>query len=332
VPWRSCGGGADAVPDSSPSSIACVVLTWNQCEKTLRCLESLHAMDGPACRIAVWDNGSHDGTEEAVRARFPSVLFHHHSTNLGVASGRNAGAELALRAWSPSHLLFLDNDIVVEPGFAAALLAPFRERPRLGQTQAKLRFLDAPERLNDGGGCRIRFWRGQTIPVGFDEIDRGQYDEARPCIACGGAMMVRADVFRELGGFDARFDPVGPEDLDFSLRLQSHGYEALYVPAAVGYHGVSHSFGGGAYTEAYARHKARNWFVFLMRHASLHQKLGFFLLGLPFLAARALVREARRGNVRAMRGLVTGLMEFLGRRSAQKEPGREPEERRAGEG
>jgi GT2 family glycosyltransferase len=55
-------------------------------------------------------------------------------------------------------------------------------------------------RLNDGGGARINYLLWRTTPVGYGELDRGQYDRVRECVSCGGAMMVRRDVFEELGG------------------------------------------------------------------------------------------------------------------------------------
>jgi GT2 family glycosyltransferase len=294
----------------SPATVVVIILTYNQREKTLRCLASLAAAEANPAQAVVWDNGSQDGTADAIRQHFPHVLVHQHPTNLGVASGRNAGAALAIRTFKPDYLLFLDNDILVEPGFVSSLIAPLNENRQVGQTQAKLRFLNDRLRLNDGGGCRINFILGQTRPVGFNELDRGQRDEPRTCIACGGAMAVRSEVFQALHGFDARFDPFGPEDLDFSLRLAKAGYAALYIPQAVGYHEVSHTFGEG-YTEAYARHKARHWFVFMRRHATPAQKLGFLLLGAPYMATRILFREARRGNLGAFRGLLRGLADFV---------------------
>lgn len=286
---------------------ACVVLTWNQRETTLRLLESLAAASPEPPPVLLFDQGSTDGTLEAVHARHPEILTHRSPENLGVASGRNAGAALAIERLDPSILIFLDNDLVLTPGFFEALLAPFAEDEAIGQTQAKLRFLDDRERINDGGGCRIRWWKGETMPIGFGELDRGQRDAPRPCVSCGGAMAVRTRLFRELGGFDPVFDPVGPEDLDFSLRLQALGFRALYQPKATAYHAVSHSFGGGAYTEAYAEHKARNWLVFLGRHASAGQKLAFFAVGAPYLASRAALRELRSGNPGAIRGWLRGL-------------------------
>jgi GT2 family glycosyltransferase len=285
-------------------------LTLNQRDRTLRCLESLLGSGEPLFHVLVWDNGSQDDTISAIQDRFPNVLAHHHPDNLGVASGRNAAAKLAVKRFSPSHLLFLDNDMLVEPGFVAALERPFAEDNRVGQAQAKLRFMDDRERLNDGGGARINFVLWQVTPVGYGELDRGQHDTIQECVSCGGAMMVRADVFRQLGGFDATFDPFGPEDLDFSLRLRRAGYRALYVPQAAAYHAVSHTF-GKEYGESYARHKARHWFVFMRRHASLPQKLGFYLMGVPFLALRTLIREGKRGNLQALRGLARGIFDSI---------------------
>lgn len=292
----------------SAERVAVIILTYNQREVTLRCLASLRQAGDPSFHVLVWDNGSSDGTAGAVRQAYPEVLVHEHPDNLGVGSGRNAAAALARQHFAPTHLLFLDNDIVVAPGFVRELLAPFRDDPMLGQVQSKLRLLNEPTRLNDGGGCRIEWWWGRTAPVGFGEVDEGQHDYPVPCVACGGAMMVLADRFYELGGFDSIFDPFGPEDLDFSLRLQAAGYKALYVPAAMGYHEVSHTFGKG-YTQEYARTKSRHWLRLMRRHASVTDWAGFLLLGVPTALLRMTVREARRGNLRALLGTVRGVFD-----------------------
>lgn len=289
--------------------IATIILTMNQKDKTLQCLEALFNSTAAALHVLVWDNGSQDGTAVAIHHAFPNALVHEHPTNLGVASGRNAAAALACERFNPTHFLFLDNDILVEPGFIEALHQPFTQDTRVGQTQAKLRFMHDRERLNDGGGNTINFTLGQFMPVGFNEIDRGQHDTIKPCISCGGAMMVRRDVFEQLGGFDTVFDPFGPEDADFSLRLQKAGYSALYIPQAVAYHEVSHTFGKG-YSEEYARHKSRHWFKFMRRHASPWQQISFFLIGAPYLAVRVVAREGRKGNFGAVRGLCRGLVDL----------------------
>ena len=289
------------------SNIVVIILTYNQRQKTLKCLSTLFDEKDILFKVLIWDNNSRDNTLASVRETFPDVFTHYSESNLGVARGRNAAGTMAIRDLGATHLLFLDNDIEVEADFVKALYEPFETDPRLGQTQSKLRFLHDRSLINDGGGARISFVFWSVKPVGFGEPDRGQFDAPHPCISCGGAMMVRSDLFQKLNGFDPLFGPFGPEDLDFSLRLQKAGYKAMYIPKAVGYHQVSHTYGEG-YSEEYARHKSRHWLLFMHRHANRWQKLAFYIFGAPLLAIKVFVREARRGNLRAIRGLVEGIL------------------------
>ena len=295
--------------DMLPARLVVIILTYNQQNKTLECLSSLLGGQDIPFNVLVWDNGSRDNTLVRVKEIFPDVLTYDSESNLGVAGGRNASAKMAIQELGATHILFLDNDILVEPGFVGALYEPFERESQLGQTQAKLRFMHNHNLINDGGGAQISFVFWRVKPVGFGEVDHGQYDAPHPCISCGGAMMVRSDVFQQLNGFDPLFGPFGPEDLDFSLRLQKAGYKAMYIPKAVGYHQVSHTYGEG-YSEEYARHKSRHWLLFMRRHASSWQQVAFYLFGAPILAVKVFIRESRRGNLRAIRGLVEGILQF----------------------
>jgi GT2 family glycosyltransferase len=57
--------------DMRGASIVVIMLTVNQCEKTLRALASFHASTHPPFKLLLWDNGSEDGTAEAVQQAFP---------------------------------------------------------------------------------------------------------------------------------------------------------------------------------------------------------------------------------------------------------------------
>ena len=165
-------------------TITVIVLTFNQRQMTLECLATLAAQVGPPFAVLLWDNGSTDGTLAAVSSAFPAVHVHRSDTNLGVAGGRNAAAKLAIATFSPSHLLFLDNDMLLEPDFVSGLFEPFRDNATVGQTQAKLRFMHDRARLNDGGGARINYLLWRVTPVGFGEIDLGQYDTVLLVVGC----------------------------------------------------------------------------------------------------------------------------------------------------
>ncbi len=300
-------------PPQGANSIAVILLTIDQREQTLRCLQHLVTQRSQDLdfTVVVWDNGSTDGTRAAIADAFPEVRVFHSPHNLGVAGGRNAAARATVAALKPTLLLFLDNDMVVTPGFVAGLARPFFADSigAVGQTQAKLRLTDTPQLLNDGGGCRLQFWLGRTRPIGFGEPDNGQFDQPTPCISCGGAMMVRADVFEALNGFDEVFNPFGPEDLDFSLRLQAMGLEAWYMPQAMAFHDVNHTFGSGAYSESYARFRANHWMRLMRRHANPVEWAGFLLVGAPIIALKVMVREGRKRNLTAIRGLIRGLFD-----------------------
>jgi len=296
--------------DSSPT-IAVIILTINQREQTLRCLQHLRSSqsDDPAFSVTVWDNGSNDGTLAAIEKAYPDVSLLSSQSNRGVAGGRNAAASEVVASQKPEFLLFLDNDMVVCRDFVKALAEPFGTEigTDIGQTQAKLKLSADPQRLNDGGGCHVQFWLGRSRPVGFGEVDKGQFDTSTRCGACcGGAMMVRSDLFVALDGFDERFNPFGPEDLDFSLRLQKRGYEAWYIPAATAFHDVNHTV-GASYSEDYAAMRSRHWLRLMRRHASALDWLGFIIVGMPLIAIRVLIREGRRRNLGALRGLVRGV-------------------------
>ena len=296
---------------TATARVAVVMLTYRQVESTARALESLRACRGEPFHVRVWDNGSGDDTVARLRAEYPEVHVVACEENLGVAGGRNAAGRRAIELWEPEYLLFLDNDMTVEPEFVSELARPLDEDPALGQTQAKLLQMDDPRRIDDGGGIEIAWWRGRTIPVGFGELDRGQYDEEKPCMACcGGAMMVRASIFAAIDGFDESFNPYGPEDLDFSLRVLAAGHRNLYVPTAVAYHAGTHTFGAG-YSEASARKKVKSWFRLLRRHAGPLQRMGFYLVGGPLSVLLISWREARRGNFAAAAGAVREALRIL---------------------
>jgi GT2 family glycosyltransferase len=310
-PTRS-GSTATTGSSSSGDDSVCtvvVVLTVDQLQITKRLLDSLMPAIDSACRVLVWDNGSSDGTIESLRSQFPWVHVCGSAQNLGVAVGRNRAAQKAIDEWNPQFLLFIDNDMTVDAGFLPPLEAPFSADPSLAQTTAKIRDLNWPERLYGAGGCRIRFWLGDTTHVGSGQLDRGQFDDAKACIPSGGCMLVRATSFEHLGGFDEIFSPYGPEDLDFGLRARKAGLKALYVPHSIVFHESTpgRTFESGTYSETYATHRSRHWFQFMNRHASIPQKAGFFIIGAPYRLLVLAFREAKKGNLgSAIKGLLRG--------------------------
>jgi GT2 family glycosyltransferase len=289
---------------------AFVLLTWNQLEQTRRCLQSFVEAGYPLSRVVLWDNGSTDGTDEAIISEFPDVTYHHHPTNQGVASGRNRAALLAVQKLSASHLLFLDNDMVVTPGFLESLCEPFTTEPGQAQAMAKIRFFDEPERLHSAGGQVVNFALGIKTGIGYREIDRGQHNVRKSCLPSGGATLVAASVFLELDGFDSVFDPFGTEDLDFALRVREAGYLGTYIPEAVVYHDYQRKTASGNGGDSYIAARVRHWMILLHRHATLPQQLGFYLGGAIVGFVKVAIRQVLSGNASALKGIPKGVGDY----------------------
>src|ERR1700722_2735483 len=100
-----------------------IVLNWNGREDTLCCLDSLSRIARPDLGIVCVDNGSSDGSQQAIRERFPDVVLIEAGANLGYAGGNNLGLRHALDAGARWAMLVNNDAVVAEnviEGFEAA--------------------------------------------------------------------------------------------------------------------------------------------------------------------------------------------------------------------
>ena len=110
-----------AVPGPSPS-VAALVLNYNGREITLQAIASLLAMRYENFDVIHIDNGSTDGSSEAVAAAFPQVRTVRAEQNQGPTAGLNLGLRAGLEA-GYDYLLSLNNDIEVDPRMLSELVA-----------------------------------------------------------------------------------------------------------------------------------------------------------------------------------------------------------------
>jgi GT2 family glycosyltransferase len=224
----------------SPASpeVSVVVVAWRARADVLRCLEALEQDAGLPYEAIVVDDGSGDGTADAVRAAFPAATVLAKPDNEGLVRGRNS----ALPLIRGRHVLMLDADTVVRPGALPALVAALRS-PTVG--------LAAPKLLNEDGSVQLSCRRYPPLLVPL--LRRGplarlfpnpashrrhlmmdfDHAQARPVVwAAGAAQMWRADLPQRIGEYDDRLSSYGGEDLDWCLRVWRAGAEVWYVPDA----------------------------------------------------------------------------------------------------
>ena len=144
------------------------VLNWNGREDTLRCLASLTGSG--AAGVVVADNGSGDGSVDAIRAAHPQVEIVENGDNLGFSGGNNAGIRHAL-ARGADWVVLLNNDAVLAPG----ALEAFAAAPEAGVLAGKLLYPDG----------RVQ-WAGQRFGLrsGYSGRPRGDGQPDGPSSTC----------------------------------------------------------------------------------------------------------------------------------------------------
>lgn len=281
-------------------SVTAIVLSWNGLERTLACIRSLGAVTYSPFSILVVDNGSNDGSADAVARDHPDVGLVRLDENLGFAGGMNVGIDEAL-ARGAAAVLLLNNDMTVDPGFVGPLVAATEADPACGAACSQILFDTEPPRVWYAGApfSRRRGHSGRNTAYGRPPLP-STVAPYRTDRACGGAMLIPARVVERVGVFDDQLFAYA-EDADWSLRAEQAGLHVVVVPASVVRHAVSASSGGESSPTA-LYYTLRNSLVVAERWAPLG-RLGTWLRRLEAIAATTVqaLRTGRRAEaVRAV--------------------------------
>ena len=219
------------------AAISVIILNYNGRRWLDGCLGAVAAQAGaPGFETLVVDNGSQDGSVEAVRDAFPHVRLIALGRNAGFAGGNNAGAREARGEW----LAFLNNDTVADPSWLASLWHAAATHPGFALFTSRIVFLGDPSRVDSAGDGYLR--AGGAFKHGHGAPAAGFAESREVFAACGAAFLIRRDVFEALGGFDERFFMVY-EDVDLSYRARLRGFRVWYAADAVVRHAGSGSIG-----------------------------------------------------------------------------------------
>jgi GT2 family glycosyltransferase len=230
-PERICEGG-------EKKGLSIILVSFNTKELTLRCLENLFREGLPqGTEVLVVDNGSEDGTFEAIGNEFPEVRVFHSEVNLGFARAVN----LALSHSRGSYALLLNTDCFPQKGSIERLLLFMERNPGVGIAGGAL--------LHPDGRPQNCFGRAPTLatellPRGLLQITfPSRYpSKRRPPLGpvsvesvVGAFLMVRRDAWEQVGLMDEGFF-LFLEETDWCLRMRKAGWHVYHVPEAKAVH------------------------------------------------------------------------------------------------
>ncbi|MFY9808925.1 MAG: glycosyltransferase [Pseudonocardiaceae bacterium] len=227
--------GPVALRTSTSPLLSIVVPVHGKWEYTRACLASIEAhRPSVPFEVLVVDDASPDRTAELVEAS-TGVRLVHTEHNVGFVGACNLGASHA----RGDYLLFLNNDTEVRPGALDALIDAADSDDRIGLVGAMLVYPDG--RLQESGG--IIWADGSGWNYGRDQDALGpEFHVQRDVDYCSGAaILVRRDLFDQIGGFDQRYAPAYYEDTDLAFAIRATGHRTIVEPRAVVMHheGVS---------------------------------------------------------------------------------------------
>lgn len=291
---------------SAPASVAAVVLNWNGREPVLRTIEALYRSEYPLTSIMMVDNGSSDGSVQAVAAVFPDVDILAQERNLGASAGRNVGIRRAVTA-GIDYVFNIDNDIEVFPDTIGTLVHTAEAHPDAGIVGPMMYFKDDPT-LIQNVGAYIAYRQNVHVPIGWRQRDRGQFKGVLAVDMVGsGAMLTRRQVFEEAGYFDAGYLGCQLDDTDFCMKVRRAGWTILCNPRAK----ILHDFHfNHKYTYRRKYLESHNAVLFLRKYGNAGdwaRYLFFALGGIPY----AFMREAFGGNLGGVHGKAQGIFDAL---------------------
>jgi GT2 family glycosyltransferase len=276
-------------------SATVIIPTYQRHELLERSLRALLRQEPstPAYEIVVVDDCSSPETGDVVRrvaGADPRVTYLRHEVNQGLSASRNTG----VRAARGEIVLFVDNDVVVEPGYVAAHL---RAHGEAREPVAVIGNLSFPREVLGGSNyaryLQSRYLGGRSAR----ELRRLGPTDLHPRFLIGAVCSLRRADLLAVGPYDESIRYYGCEDHILAHALRRSGVRIRYAPDARALHYDSVAM---SWHRAKLQETARNGIPALLRHApDFIEDTGYADLLPPDRASDRAGRIARKLLLRA---------------------------------
>jgi GT2 family glycosyltransferase len=217
--------------------VSIIIPVHNNIKLTIECLLSIitYTKEIPY-EIIIVDDASTDETE-ALLSKVKNINYIRNSERKGFVHSCNSGAKMA----KGEFIVFLNNDTQVTENWLPPLINTFVSHERTGVVSPKIIYPNG--RLQEAG-CLINP-DGSTKLIGlFDDPNLPRYNYIKEVdYSSAVCMVIKKELFDEIGGFDEDFSPGYCEDVDLCLKVRSRGFCILYNPNSVVVHHLSATYG-----------------------------------------------------------------------------------------
>jgi N-acetylglucosaminyl-diphospho-decaprenol L-rhamnosyltransferase len=234
--------------------LSIIIVTWQNEKEIGPCLRSVFACaDGLKIEVFVIDNGSHDGTRNAIQdavreAKNISVKMIWNDENRGFAAAVNQGMKLS----TGDFVLLLNPDTQLTPGSLQTMLNYLRTRPDIGVAGGKVLNPDGRvqpsvrrfPKLSDQMIILTKFYRffpklvSSYFCDGFDYEKEQEVDQVR-----GAFFWVSRKLIDKIGNLDEKSFFCWFEEVDYCFCAKEAGFKVVYVPSSAATHAGGASFG-----------------------------------------------------------------------------------------
>ncbi len=221
-----------------------------------------------------FEKGKARKSEEETSGRKELFLIKNND-NHGFAGGNNVGIKFAQKVVKSDYILLLNNDTVVEKEFLGPMIDIAEKNKDVGFVGPKTYFYhDYPEKIIQiTGGGEIDLKKGKTFQRGYQEEEKGQYNDSVNLGYIGGScVLVKNEVLEKIGLLDERFFMYW-EDTDWSYRGNKAGYRSIYQPKSIIWH--KHGASSKPCFELY--YLSRNRVFFMKKNATPGEYRSFLL-------------------------------------------------------
>jgi O-antigen biosynthesis protein len=233
------------LPEFTDPQVSLIIPLYSGAGLTRRCLETIRDHTHEVAFEVVLVDDTADPETKGLLGLVRGAQILRNEQNEGYLRSVNRGAASARGEW----LVLCNNDIEATPGWLENLLLAAAAKDRVGVVAPK--FIAPDGLLSEAGGILWRDGTGVNYGRG-DEPSRPKYEYTREVdYGSAAALLVRRELWQEVGGYDERYLPMYYEDADLCLQARQRGWRVVYEPSAV----VVHAEGSTAGTDPNAGHK-----------------------------------------------------------------------------